>query len=611
MIWGLLILAVVVLVAARAMRSSPLSRTRNEGEGHGHERTIAPGLSFKMEIVRPDPAAWAQEREEARHVKEASIERLRASFRRLTTVDEAFACMRNALASVAQVHGLPAADFDKLWVEVQQPGGPAKLDLAIRKKITETYKLRAKRAKLVEALAYCLLHVRFVLEHPDTAWKVATSIKRLVAGLDHEPHRRPCIGFLYVLADATRGSMPEVASLCDEEISGLFSSWHSDDEGRTRFQANVGRLAQAASASDKHFILNDLVEYLNRLRRGDPSVRAKLVEFGEQDVGLYKRFLTEFTHSADKRMPFAKVVEMRGYMCPSLPSFNALWDLYEEERNVDQLRRLQRVAKEIKYREFQIDESLLEGTSDPSEDLKTPAPARVAAIPTDIIEVARSGQKGKLAFLDSSGGACSIEQAAQDYFRQRGFCVLRGEVKFWQAMFGLTFWEEIFAETGAPNELNDIPNDLFAGDAFYAARQARIDEKAASVARGDLCNFILGQLHKHGGAWTRIIFDGRRGDFSYRQTLEGDDVREFLATIDPATFSKIVHRIARNPSDNRAGLPDYMIWKDGLTTFVEVKAVREKIRESQEVWLAWMQSAGIAARVVRVKAQAERIDAAT
>lgn len=223
------------------------------------------------------------------------------------------------------------------------------------------------------------------------------------------------------------------------------------------------------------------------------------------------------------------------------------------------------------------------------------------SISTETIEVRKSEQKGKDAFLDSLGRPISIEEAAQDCFHEQGFKTVRGEVQFWQAMFGLAFWEEIFDGTGTPNAMNDIPSDLFFGASFYEARKARIEEKAAFIALSNVGQFIAAQLHRHGNSWTRIVFDYPRGDFSYRQTLQSPEVAEFLSVISPANFARIVRRIALNPTENRAGLPDYMIWKGRDVVFIEVKGLREKIRDSQSAWLRWMKAEGIAAKVVRVK----------
>ena len=136
---------------------------------------------------------------------------------------------------------------------------------------------------------------------------------------------------------------------------------------------------------------------------------------------------------------------------------------------------LKKIGSEIRYGDYEIDDLLEETNTSEIAQAKESA----SSFPTEIIEVQRSGQKGKLSFRDSSGKACGTEEAALDYFHVQGFKTLRGEVRFWQAMFGLSFWEEIFEGTGTPNSLNDIPMDLFSGAQFYEARKARIDEKTA------------------------------------------------------------------------------------------------------------------------------------
>lgn len=79
-------------------------------------------------------------------------------------------------------------------------------------------------------------------------------------------------------------------------------------------------------------------------------------------------------------------------------------------------------------------------------------------------------------------------------------------------------------------------------------------------------------------------------------------VQEFLKRIDPNIFSKIVYRIAQNPNHNRAGVSDFVVWNDDSLTMIEVKKIREKIRESQLEWLNWMVEESIPVRIVRLRA---------
>lgn len=54
---------------------------------------------------------------------------------------------------------------------------------------------------------------------------------------------------------------------------------------------------------------------------------------------------------------------------------------------------------------------------------------------TTTISATLSGEKGKLYFLCSSGQKCSTEDAVRDYYQNKGYKVMRGEVTFWQGMF--------------------------------------------------------------------------------------------------------------------------------------------------------------------------------
>src|SRR6266516_1425333 len=191
-----------------------------------------------------------------------------------------------------------------------------------------------------------------------------------------------------------------------------------------RFHAGLNRIEQTGSTSDKHFVINDLVEHLDRRRRFDPGLRAQLVELCEKDISLYRLFLAEFHQDyGGKRISFAEALQKQNYLCPRLPSFDALCGLYEEERNTKELRRLKKIGSEIRYGDYEIDDLLEETNTSEIAQAKESA----SSFPTEIIEVQRSGQKGKLSFRDSSGKACGTEEAALDYFHVQGFKTLRGE----------------------------------------------------------------------------------------------------------------------------------------------------------------------------------------
>jgi len=354
MIWWLALGLAVVLLAARAVRLS-----RNQNSRPIHNRREAPPAVLDLADPEQRQLAkkeWAREREAARKARTDAIDRLRISFSRPASLAEAIANVKLAIGDFGKAHTINPTDFDRLWAEVCVAGIPQKVELAIRKRLNNAYKLRADKGKLVESLAYCLLHVQFFVRQQNPPGKIAPSIARLAVNLDYGDYRHACLGLLMVLGDALRPVHPDTAAVCDEETSRLFAHWCADDAAAERFEVSLQRARSAATASDRHFSINSLVGYLDRRRRFDPAARSQLVEICEQDIAIYKTFLAEFNYTYGKRVVFESAVRSKNYVCPRLPSFDAMWGLHEEERNVEGLRQLQRIAKEIRYQRCETDE---------------------------------------------------------------------------------------------------------------------------------------------------------------------------------------------------------------------------------------------------------------
>ena len=93
---------------------------------------------------------------------------------------------------------------------------------------------------------------------------------------------------------------------------------------------------------------------------------------------------------------------------------------------------------------------------------------------TATIERPFSGQKGKNFFFCAENKPCSTEDCAREFYETNGYKVMRGEVTFWQGMFAIAFYDEIFSIY--TDDYNDIPNDMFSEN-FYANRKNAIDKK--------------------------------------------------------------------------------------------------------------------------------------
>lgn len=218
---------------------------------------------------------------------------------------------------------------------------------------------------------------------------------------------------------------------------------------------------------------------------------------------------------------------------------------------------------------------------------------------TTTISAPLSGEKGKLYFICSSGQKCSTEDAVRDYYQNKGYKVMRGEVTFWQGMFALAFYDEIFAIN--KYYYNDIPTDMFSKN-FYINRKESVDKKYEYLTKTNLSEYINKQLKTYGKTNTRLLTDATiNKSANCIEFFKTPLVQEFLTRIKPQIFAKIVYKIAQNPVENRTGTPDFVIWNNKEMIFVEVKREKETLRDGQITWLDFLINNNIPCSVTRVK----------
>lgn len=216
---------------------------------------------------------------------------------------------------------------------------------------------------------------------------------------------------------------------------------------------------------------------------------------------------------------------------------------------------------------------------------------------TTIIEMQKSGEKGKNYYLDLEGNKCTTEQAFKSYYENQGFKVMRGEVMFWQAIACLSFFEEIYC-TNWDVVFNDIPYDMFKKNNFYNDRKEYIENKYEYLKNGDLKFFINSQIDDFGCFNSRLYYNG---DIDCIEYIKSDIVQEFLTKIPNEYFADICYNIVKNGFYNRAGLPDFVIWDEHSLKFVETKRFKEKIRDSQSDWIEFFRRNNIPIEIVRIK----------
>ena len=504
--------------------------------------------------------------------------------------------LENAVHRFIENHGVPIHEVKETYKKLEMPKDLQTRENFLRREISKHYKNRDNPNSKSQAIYLSLKHAQLLIEHPRTDWKNFSGLQKLQTNLKSEDYFKALLGIMMAYADVFKEHA--TTEKLEKDIQRISKLQDSQKNAFAVYQENCAAYKKARNASDKHFIILPIISYLHRRYKFNPRFKEDLISWCLKDVSLYEKFLMEFEkfNFYDKRgklkkYTFEDVKKNKDYAPPRLSSFDVLWEIYERDNNIEKLVWLKSVSKHIKYRDFANRNILPEQKAEKTDtDYLTQI--------TQTIEVPRSGKKGKLAFINSKNQECSTGDVFRDYMEQRGWQVVEAGVSFWQAMFCLSFWEEIFYEMGNPKKGADIPFDLFKGAGFYLNRESAIDKKVEYIKQQKLKDFINSQISRYQGYWTRLIYDGEQNSIQYIRT---DSVQSFLDAIDSNVFSKFVYRIAQNPNENRSGVPGFIIWNNQFIKMIHTKKGRGKVIESQMAWIEWMVAEGITVEIIRVK----------
>lgn len=579
--WYIIVGAIVVWILYRKKRKEPLS------------------ISITMHTDNSD---W----EEAQKRKALALKKLRQSFTPIQSNEEVIQKAQEAMNGFITNHKQSPENIIAMFQKIKWPDELKKREAALRKELNKHYKNRHDYQSKSLAIYISLEHAKLLLSHPEIEWKNFAGLQKLQSNWKAEEYFDTLLTLMHTFQNTFSGTT--LSEKLTKDINRTFELWNSRNLANDSYKQNLASFSKSNNATEKHFIICDIIEYLNRRYKFNPQYREELIEWCEKDIELYEQFLIESNEheifSSDdwiefidnpalkqkklEEIPFEEVKHLEGYIVPRLNSYDVLEGIYEQEENTEKLSWLHSIGEHIGYTERNMAKQT---ESLPIKKLDT-------STITSTIEVPKSGQKGKLAFLNTAGEACSTEDAFKDYMEQSGWAVVRAEVTFWQAMFCLSFWEEIFDGMEQPSPGQDIPHDLFQGEVFYLNRQEKLNAKLRDIKQQNLQQFINKQISQTKGHWTRLLYNGDQDLIEYSQT---PTVQEFLARVPPQFFLKIIFRIAQNPNENRAGTPDFIIWNQDTLKMVETKKVNEQIRASQESWLEWMAQENIPIEIVCVK----------
>lgn len=171
------------------------------------------------------------------------------------------------------------------------------------------------------------------------------------------------------------------------------------------------------------------------------------------------------------------------------------------------------------------------------------------------------------------------------------------ENKLMNALFGLAFWEQIFAPVpGAfQNPYQAVPADMYE-PVFRQRRERAVAARLEQLRGGDVGRQLQDAYKCYHGYQCQWI-DWR---------LLDSDLLEHVARVVPADhLLAIWERMLFDPRENRAGFPDLIALGDkvGEYRMIEVKAPGDALQDSQRRWLRYFLAQGIPAEVAWVEWQ--------
>ncbi|KAL5636850.1 hypothetical protein ACGC1H_000726 [Rhizoctonia solani] len=196
-------------------------------------------------------------------------------------------------------------------------------------------------------------------------------------------------------------------------------------------------------------------------------------------------------------------------------------------------------------------------------------------------------------------GEVNVETIALEYYARLGFKGFHSEGTIVLTLFGLLFWDILFAPVPGAFETpyQSAPLDLV-HDSFFSSREeiinARLDELRSTpdAARQIAKNVYSRERERE--PWCV----GVRWDLFEHE----EELTEVVECLGGPALAAICRLLAEEYGSRRGGVPDLFVWNTTQKTckFIEVKGPGDNLSETQKVWIDVLLSAGVDVELCRV-----------
>ncbi|KAG2013336.1 hypothetical protein CC2G_010258 [Coprinopsis cinerea AmutBmut pab1-1] len=209
---------------------------------------------------------------------------------------------------------------------------------------------------------------------------------------------------------------------------------------------------------------------------------------------------------------------------------------------------------------------------------------------------AQRKRPGKSIWVGRNSAEVSVEQVALEYYEDLGFKGFHAETSIMTTIFGLLFWDIIFADIRGAFEtkFQSAPLDIV-DDSFYYARKDMIDARLEELRQGKGVEIL--QRHYAAHSETKTCCIGVRWDICTEQ-----DLVEILECLGGKQLASICKLFCEDYTGRCSGAPDLIAWnaQHRICKFIEVKGPGDTPQENQKLWFDSLLAANIDVEICRV-----------
>ncbi|KEP50646.1 putative coiled-coil protein MTMR15 [Rhizoctonia solani 123E] len=192
----------------------------------------------------------------------------------------------------------------------------------------------------------------------------------------------------------------------------------------------------------------------------------------------------------------------------------------------------------------------------------------------------------------------NVETIALEHYARLGFKGFHSEGTIVLTLFGLLFWDILFAPVLGAFETpyQSAPLDLI-HDSFFGSREelinARLDELRSTPDATRIAKSVYSRERER-EPWCV----GVRWDLFEHE----EELTEVVECLGGPGLAAICRLLAEEYGSRRGGVPDLFVWNATQKTckFIEVKGPGDNLSETQKVWIDVLLSAGVDVEVCRV-----------